>query len=133
MKTHSLVENICVFGDPYRSFIVALVVPSKFHLEIIAQELGKTIGYEMLFSDKDVLDYTLKELTSHGIRNGLEKFEIPKAVTLVKEQWTPESGLITASFKMKRKKIQTFYQLYIDKMYEQQEMYKCQKMSTKCN
>ena len=121
MKTHTLVENICVYGDPYRSFIVALVVPSKVHLQSIAKDLGKTIPYEMLLNDNDILEHTLADLCAHGIRNRLQKFELPQAVTLVHEQWTPESGLITASFKMKRKKIQNFYQKYIDRMYEEKE------------
>ena len=121
MKTHSVVENICVYGDPYRSFIVALVVASKAHLESIANDLGKTSTYEILLNDKDVQRFVLKELNSHGLRNRLQKFELPQALTLVQEQWTPESGLITASFKMKRKKIQIFYQRYIDRMYEEEE------------
>jgi long-chain acyl-CoA synthetase len=29
LKTHPLVENICVYGDPYKKFTVALVVPSR--------------------------------------------------------------------------------------------------------
>ena len=118
MKTNSVVENICVYADPYHSFTVALVVPSKVHLENIALNLGKTIPYEELFEDVDVIEYVLKDLYKHGLRNRLQKFEIPQAVTLVTEKWTPESGLITASFKMKRKKIQNFYQRYIDLMYE---------------
>ena len=117
MKTNSVVENICVYADPYRSFTVALVVPSKAHLENIAHNLNKTIPYQMLFEDRDIKEYVLKDLYDHGLRNRLQKFEIPQAVTLVAEQWTPESGLITASFKMKRKKIQNFYQRYIDRMY----------------
>ena len=47
----------------------------------------------------------MKDLISHGIQSGLEKFEIPKDIALVNEEWTPESGLITASFKVKRKQI----------------------------
>ena len=121
MKTHSVVENICVYGDPYCSFIVALVVPSKAHLESIASDLGKTSPYEILLNDKDVKHFVLKELNSHGLRNRLQKFELPQALTLVQEQWTPESGLITASFKMRRKKIQIFYQRDIDRMYEEEE------------
>ena len=117
MKTHPLVENICVYGDPYRSFIVALVAPSKPHIEAIAHKLGKTISFEKLIDEKDVGDAVLKELNAHGTRGRLEKFELPYAVTLVHEQWTPESGLITASFKMKRRVIQNFYQQQIDRMY----------------
>ena len=30
LKTHPLVENICVYGDPYKKFTVALVVPSRY-------------------------------------------------------------------------------------------------------
>ena len=117
LKTHPLVENICVYGDPYRSFIVALVVPSKQHIEAIAHKLGKTISFEKLLEEKDVVNAVLKELTTHGTRGRLGKFELPQAVTLVHEQWTPESGLITASFKMKRRVIQNFYQQQINRMY----------------
>lgn len=117
LKTHPLVENICVYGDPHRTFIVALVVPAKPHVEAIAHKLGKTISFEKLIDDKDVAEAVLKELVAHGTRGRLEKFELPHAVTLVHEQWTPESGLITASFKMKRRVIQNFYQQQINIMY----------------
>merc|ERR1712029_503515 len=109
LKTNPLVENICVYGDSLRSFIVALVVPSKAHLEALAhRNCGKTTDvYAELCEDTDVEREVLKELTEHARKSKqLEKFEIPQALTLISEQWTPESGLITASFKMKRKVIQ---------------------------
>ena len=52
-----------------------------------------------------------------GLKRGLEKFEIPAALTLISESWTPESGVITAAFKLKRKVIQNIYQKDIDRMY----------------
>ena len=55
----------------------------------------------------------------HGIKSNLEKFEIPKMVTLVPEAWTPESGLVTAAFKLKRKMIQSFFQQDIEQMYKE--------------
>ena len=54
--------------------------------------------------------------------SGLEKFELPSALTLIEEAWTPESGLITAAFKLKRKILQGFYQTDINRMYEAQAM-----------
>ena len=39
------------------------------------------------------------------------------AVTLVEEQWLPESGLVTAAFKLKRKPIQEHYQKDLKRMY----------------
>ena len=38
LKTHPLVENICVYGDPYRHSTVGLVVPSRPHLEALGQK-----------------------------------------------------------------------------------------------
>ena len=59
----------------------------------------------------------LKTLSLHGRKTNLEKFEIPTRITLAPETWTPESGLVTAAFKLKRKVIQTLFQPSIDEMY----------------
>ena len=56
-------------------------------------------------------------ISIHPVYMRLEKFEIPGAVTLCKEEWTPESGLTTAAMKLKRKPLQDFYQSHINRMY----------------
>ena len=48
----------------------------------------------------------------------LAKFEIPRAVFLVAEPWTPESGLITAAMKLKRKSIEAAFSAEISELYE---------------
>ena len=40
LKTHSLVENICLYGDPYRRRTVAIAVPSQEHLKALAKSNG---------------------------------------------------------------------------------------------
>ena len=84
----------------------------------------------------------MKTLGIHGIKSNLEKFEIPRMMSLAPEvkdvelyqklsppykiiystsflqAWTPESGLVTAAFKIKRKVIQTVFQSDIDHMYK---------------
>ena len=47
----------------------------------------------------------------------LEKFEIPRAVFLVSAVWTPESGLLTAAMKLKRKALETAFSAEIVGMY----------------
>lgn len=47
----------------------------------------------------------------------LQKFEIPGAVKLCPEQWSPDMGLVTAAFKLKRKAVQERYQHEINRMY----------------
>ena len=46
------------------------------------------------------------------------KFEIPQAVFLVCEPWTPESGLITAAMKLKRKSLETAFSAEIVMLYD---------------
>lgn len=47
----------------------------------------------------------------------LQRFEIPGAVKLCEEQWSPDMGLVTAAFKLKRKAVQERYQHEINRMY----------------
>ena len=74
-------------------------------------------GPPLLRFEKYVRTKTNMFLLFSGLKRGLEKFEIPTALTLIGESWTPESGVITAAFKLKRKVIQNIYQRDIDKMY----------------
>ena len=59
----------------------------------------------------------VRELASHGRAMRLEKFEVPGALTICPELWTPDSDMVTAAFKLKRKPIQSFYQQDINRMY----------------
>ena len=45
------------------------------------------------------------------------RFEIPRAVFLVSQPWTPESGLLTAAMKLKREYIKTMYGEQIGELY----------------
>ena len=65
----------------------------------------------------DLVSEVLKILALHGKKNGLEKFEILRKIQLCPDVWMPDSGLVTAAFKLKRKAIQTAFQSSIDKMY----------------
>ena len=56
-------------------------------------------------------------LADHGRAAGLERFEIPTAIRLCPQLWLPDSGLVTAAFKLKRRAIQTVFQSSIDQMY----------------
>ncbi len=47
----------------------------------------------------------------------LERFEIPRKIRLSIEPWTPETGLVTDAFKLKRTELKTHYQNDIERMY----------------
>jgi len=117
LKTAPIVENICVYGDSNKTYTVALVVPSPSHLANIAASLGLENDFDKLCSDPKVEQAVLKQLAEHGKKCKLEKFEIPAAVKLCTEVWSPDMGLVTAAFKLKRKDIQERYQHEINRMY----------------
>jgi len=117
LKTCPLVENVCIYGDSKRSYVVAMVCPERGALTRLATKLGKTGTIEQLVTDRDVVGAALRELTAQGKLMKLQKFEIPGSVHLCLDQWTPDSGLVTAAFKLKRRPLQDFYQTEINRMY----------------
>ncbi|XP_071454206.1 long-chain-fatty-acid--CoA ligase 4 isoform X1 [Hetaerina americana] len=118
LKTCPLVENVCIYGDPSKHYTVALVVPSQPHLTQLSQRLGLGhLSFEQLCEKIEVERAVQKELEAHGKKCKLEKFEIPAAVKLCTEVWSPDMGLVTAAFKLKRKDIQERYQTEINRMY----------------
>ena len=60
-----------------------------------------------------------KNSNQNFILGKLEKYEVPKRVKVCPEQWTPESELVTAAFKLKRKNISNFYKDALKSMYEE--------------
>ena len=106
----------CVF----RSNTIAFIVPIKEALLRLAKnyrEITEDSSYEEVCNDPGLVNEVLRILSLHGKKNGLEKFEIPTKIQLCPEVWMPDSGLVTAAFKLKRKAIQRAFQSSIDKMY----------------
>lgn len=119
LKTCPIIENICVYGDPSKAFCVCLVVPDRNKLTEMAEKLNLgTLSFEEMCQNARITSEVLKELTFYAKKVKLEKFEWPGALTLCPELWTPESGLVTAAFKLKRKPIQDYYQKELKQMYE---------------
>ncbi|KAL3282329.1 hypothetical protein HHI36_005516 [Cryptolaemus montrouzieri] len=117
LKTNPLVDNICVYGESSKHYCVALVVPNHQQLIDLAARKGITKPFEELCRSPEVEKIVLQELADHGKKSKLEKFEIPAAVKIVTEVWSPDMGLVTAAFKLKRKDIQERYKSEINRMY----------------
>jgi long-chain acyl-CoA synthetase len=50
--------------------------------------------------------------------DGLERFETPSRIKLVEEVWLPDTGLVTDSFKLKRKSIELHYAKKLENLYK---------------
>ena len=119
LKLCPVVDNICVYGDSTKHNVIALVVPSPNHLEELAIQNGIAgKSFEDLCENEKMEKIVLKQLEEHGKKCKLQKTELPAAIRLCKDVWTPDSGLVTAAYKLRRKVIQETYQTDIDKMYK---------------
>lgn len=98
---------------------MALVQSSEKALRELASQVGLSISmtFEQLCQHKSVIEAATKAIAAHGRAHGLNKFEIPTKIALCTEVWTPDSGLVTAAFKIKRKEVVRKYKEVIERIY----------------
>ncbi|XP_068686442.1 long-chain-fatty-acid--CoA ligase 4-like [Montipora capricornis] len=112
------IEIVCMYAQSSHSYVVCLAVPRPKQLRALAVSLGViTDDWAQLCGNKAITDAVLKDLQAIGKAMKLEKFEIPQRLTLVSEQWTPDTELVTASLKLKRMNITAHYREVLDAMY----------------
>ena len=120
MKTHELIESICVHADPSKDFCIAIAVPNVKALQAIGEtvQINLNMSADELCKDSKVLEKVIGTLSTYGLKNGLEKFEVPRKIALSTEEWTPDTGLVTAAFKIRRLFITRKYENEIKEMYQ---------------
>ena len=118
LKTHALIESICLYADPTKDYVVAVAVPNQPALKELAESMAITdTSPDAICKNQKILTTVIATLSTYGSKNGLEKFELPKKITLVTDEWTPDSGLVTAAFKIRRIFIVKKYEDEIKNMY----------------
>ena len=116
LKTCALVDNICLHADPAKDYTIAVVVPN---LSAVNEFVGGQLTPDNCNDDAEIKTKVVENLTKFGVKNGLEKFELPKKIFFdAKNEWTPESGLVTAAFKIRRRNVYEKYEDCINQMYE---------------
>merc|ERR1711997_686865 len=118
LKTHALIESICLHADPSKDFAVAVAVPNMTALSELAETLSMEIAPDKLCTDETLKAKVITTLNTYGLRNGLQKFELPNKIALITDEWTPDSGLVTAAFKIRRIFIVKRYENDIAQMYQ---------------
>uniref|UniRef100_A0A6G1SCM7 long-chain-fatty-acid--CoA ligase n=1 Tax=Aceria tosichella TaxID=561515 RepID=A0A6G1SCM7_9ACAR len=72
---------------------------------------------EILCSNQWFVEHVLRGVQQEGSRKGLKRTQIPSRIKLVCDEWSPESGLVTASFKLRRREIERHYEADIKQLY----------------
>ncbi|KFA76238.1 hypothetical protein S40288_03583 [Stachybotrys chartarum IBT 40288] len=106
------VANVMVYADSEHARPIAIVMANEKALADEAAKLGVS-QHDMYTNDK-VRSLVLKDLHSAGKRANLGSLETVASVVITDEEWTPDSGLVTATTKLNRKVIKNKFQKQID-------------------
>ena len=114
-KSCNLVGNICVHASSEATQPMAIIIPHEGHLRQTLQQQaanGNASSDSLvhkslpdLCHDAGVKELMLKQCNAIGKKNGFKQVELLQAVILTPEEWTPETGLVTAAQKIQRSKI----------------------------
>ncbi|EIE18699.1 long chain acyl-CoA synthetase 4 [Coccomyxa subellipsoidea C-169] len=115
LKKASAVQQVYIHGNSFESSLVAVVVPTE--AELRSAVAGAPEDYEKLCASQAAQDVVQAQMHAVGKAAGLKSFELPKAVHLTTEVWSPENGLLTPTFKLKRAVVRRAFQAQIDTAY----------------
>ena len=115
IKRNKFVANAVLYGDR-RKYPIVLVVPNFDNLERWAKERNLSYGsHAELIQLADVQAKVEREVMS--MLKELAKFETPKKVLLLENDFTIESGELTPTLKVKRRVVEKRYKDQIDSTY----------------
>lgn len=119
LKTHPLIDNICVFADSNFSFVVAVICPFIDLIRVIAKSLEKSdnSSAENLYCDPQIIKAVSQKVIDYAMKQNLVKADIPRKIHLTTDVWTPDNGFVTSAFKLRRKPLSKKYEGQVASMY----------------
>lgn len=117
LKKSPFIENVCIYADGEYDYVIALVVPYKKAVEEMALKAGIGTSWEEICGSREIERNILLSIQQVGTEAKLHKWEIPRKIKLCKETWTPDTGLVTDAFKLKRKPLEDYYNVSIRRLY----------------
>ncbi|KAH0570177.1 Long chain fatty acid CoA ligase [Spironucleus salmonicida] len=90
------VEQLYVYASRYEPYPIAVVVPNMNYLGT------KVKTTDQVTTSIDAIVAIMNDFRALGKASSMKGYEIPKAIVLESEQWTPENGLLTPGMKVKR-------------------------------
>lgn len=118
LRSSRYVENICICTNMFSNNVVALISPNRKVLRELAKSINKgDLEISEICEDEVINDIVLDAIRQSGVRAELKSKEIPVRIKLTSYEWTPDNNLLTAAFKLKRKKVYEYYKEEIDSMF----------------
>ena len=111
-KSCTYISNICVHATTEAKQPIAIIIPHEGHLRQGLESVSgvdEKADFATLCSHAKVQELVLKDCNAAGKKNGFKPMELLQGVILTADEWTPESGLVTAAQKLQRKKVAEKY------------------------
>ncbi|KAJ6477729.1 long-chain-fatty-acid-CoA-ligase [Mycena sanguinolenta] len=126
-KACNYVANICVHATAEAKAPIAIIIPHENNLRAAlkagagsSSSIDPTSSLADLCKNPQVEALVLKECNAVGKKNGFKGMETLSAVVLTPDEWTPESGLVTAAQKIQRGPIAKKFDKEIKEAYKNQ-------------
>jgi len=117
-KQDPFVEDICVVANSQRDLPAAIVVPNRKSLTAWAEQNGVDHSdYDKLCANPKAMEAVKQSLHATATKERMKTFEKPSGVFLTSDEWSVESGLVTAAMKLKRNEVQQKYKEQINKLF----------------
>jgi len=119
LKESAFIDQVMVVGE-HQKFASALLVPDFKYLKEWCSANNITIGkdHEELISGPEVISVFNDEVSK--INKSLSDWERISRVRLVPDDWSPATGELSASLKLKRKVVASKYPELLDSIYSKQ-------------
>lgn len=116
LKESFFVEQVALVGDGQK-YVSALIVPNFEELKAWAKEHAIQNGSKETLVANPEVNQLYKDIISN-FNATFGKVEQVKQFRLVTDEWTTENGLLTATLKLRRKKINENYKALIQSIYQ---------------
>ncbi|CAL6025424.1 Long_chain fatty acid CoA ligase [Hexamita inflata] len=90
------VEQVFLYANRFQPIVTAVIIPNRSYLKT------KGVSGEDMSLSQEAIAYVTEDIKKTCKAHNLRSFEIPKAVVIENEPWTPENGLLTPALKVKR-------------------------------
>lgn len=114
MGHSKLVEQCFMYADRYESYVLGVVVPN---FAAVRKELNVEGTDAELSYNVNVIAGVAADIEKVCRAGHLRSFEIPRAIILDYELWTPENHLLTPAMKLKRPAITAKYEPILRTLY----------------
>jgi len=115
-----LIGQSFVHGDSFQTHLVVIVIPDEVPVRLWAKtNIPEAANAPLadICKREELKRDILLEIKRLSKLNGLRGFETPKAVHLAPDIFSPESGLVTPTFKLKRPQLRDHFADQINEMY----------------